>query len=216
MPLCINDKSFIERFEEKSEEEKERFVEANLNEILDPENRELVEYWWEYFNSKKYHKLGKYIHSESKRNYWKSWHNCLKLARDVNDKRRTSIKFKKATIEEMKLDKEIMELSETEEDRLQKELTKEKKEAEFQLEIHKRNKQEEQSGRQSANRERLEQKKLLEEEEDLIREGTNKRIKNIMEDPILDEREKQKQIAEQQDIRDRELSKIEKRREKLG
>ena len=215
MPLCTDDKSFIVRFDEKSEEEKKGFVEANLPEILDPENRKLIEYWWGYVNSKRHKMLSK-VSGEKKFKYWELWDKCLRLACDVSDKRRTSIEIKKSKIEELKLDKEIRDLSETEVEKQERELVKEKKEAEFQLKISSMRKQEEQSGRLSGKKERLEQKKLLDEEEDLVLTGFNRRVKNIIEDPLLEDRERRRLIAEQQDIRDKELAKIEKQRSKLG
>ena len=107
-------------------------------------------------------------------------------------------------------------MSETEEEKQERDLAKERKMVEFQRELAGIKKQEEREGRLSEERERLERKKLLDEEEDLARSTANKKIKNIMEDPTIDDREKRRRIAEQQDILEKEISKIEKRRNKLG
>ena len=217
MPLCIDDKGFIERFVKKSKEERKRFVEANLEEILNPENKELINHWSEYYKSKNFNIAKKLmLRKEAEADYWVLWQECLSLAQDVSDERRTSIKFKENTIDELKLDKEIRGLSETEEEKQERDLAKERKMVEFQRELAGIKKQEEREGRLSEERERLERKKLLDEEEDLARSTANKKIKNIMEDPTIDDREKRRRIAEQQDILEKEISKIEKRRTKLG
>jgi len=217
MPLCIDDKGFIERFVKKSKEERKRFVEANLKEILDPENKELINHWSKYYKSKNFNIAKKLmLRKEAEADYWELWQECLSLAQDVSDERRTSIKFKENMIDELKRDKEIRELSETEEEKQERDLAKERKMVEFQRELAGIKKQEEREGRLSEEKERLERKKLLDEEEDLARSTANKRIKNIMDDPTIDDREKRRRIAEQQDILEKEISKIEKRRNKLG
>ena len=111
MPICEKDRSFGERYNSKNDEEKKTLIKANLDEILDPANQEMIERKWEYVKSYKFKMVGRLVYRKKELIYWQTWHEIVKRAKDIVDEDRMDKVEREAILKERHFKKNLEELA---------------------------------------------------------------------------------------------------------
>lgn len=200
MPICEKDRSFVERYNSKNDEEKKRLLRANLEEILDPANQEMIESKWEYVNSYKFKMVGRLVYRKKEFVYWQTWHEIVKHAKDISDESRIDKADLGAIIEERRFKKTMEDLA-TKREQAEEEIEISEKWAGHETKWRDKGQEDGKKTRAGALNE-LERQKL-----DIYQryESRKKKIESIQ-----DQDEKERQFCELEDWKEVELQKIEK------